>query len=137
MEAEVRAILTDAVSPHSGEALNLAQALGRSFTAIDGVELVEYGPRYVAGSPADKRAERQVAFWFLLAGALAVAFIVIFIWWPWQFVNYNEPGQLLYALYTPLIGLTLGGCILAFGIGVGHFLILALGILLARRVLSL
>lgn len=86
--------------------------------AMDGVELAEYGPRYVPGSPADKRAERQVAFWFLLAGALAVAFIVIFIWWPWQFVDYDEPGQLMYALYTPLIGLTLGGCILSFGIGV-------------------
>ena len=29
--------------------------------ALDGVELVEYGERYIPGSPADKRAERHVA----------------------------------------------------------------------------
>ena len=54
--------------------------------ALDGVELVEYGERYVPGSPADKRAERSVAMWFLLAALFAVIFIVAFIWWPDEWV---------------------------------------------------
>ena len=39
MEAEVRAILTDAVTAAEGEGLNLAQTIGRRFAAIGGVEL--------------------------------------------------------------------------------------------------
>lgn len=39
MEAEVRAILTDAVALQAGEGLNIAQAIGRRFSAIGGVEL--------------------------------------------------------------------------------------------------
>ena len=39
MEAEVRTILTDAVTASEGEGLNLAQTIGRRFSAIGGVEL--------------------------------------------------------------------------------------------------
>ena len=39
MEAEVRAILTEAVTAQEGEGLNLAQTIGRRFSAIGGVEL--------------------------------------------------------------------------------------------------
>src|SRR6476469_5689334 len=86
--------------------------------ALDGVELAEYGERYIPGSPADKRAERQVAKWFLLAGLMAVLFIVAFIWWPNASAPASSDGQLAYALYTPIIGATLGATILFFGIGV-------------------
>lgn len=39
MEAEVRAILTDAVTAAEGEGLNLAQTIGQRFAPIGGVEL--------------------------------------------------------------------------------------------------
>lgn len=39
MEAEVRAILTDAVTAHGGEGPNLAQTIVRRFSMIGGVEL--------------------------------------------------------------------------------------------------
>lgn len=39
MEAEVRAILTDAVAAKEDEQLNLAQAIRERFAAISGVEL--------------------------------------------------------------------------------------------------
>ncbi|GGM12724.1 ubiquinol-cytochrome c reductase iron-sulfur subunit [Nakamurella endophytica] len=87
--------------------------------ALDGVDLVEYGERYVPGSPADKRAERQVVRWFLLSGLLGLLAAVAFIWWPQQYQTaYAGSKQVLYALYTPILGITFGGCILAFGIGV-------------------
>ena len=94
------------------------EELGALGMAMDGVELAEYGERYIPGSPADKRAERQVAKWFLLAGLMAVLFIIAFIWWPSEWVPASSDGQLAYALYTPIIGATLGATILFFGIGV-------------------
>jgi hypothetical protein len=83
---------------------------------LDGVEMIEYNdPWPVKGTRAERRAERVVAFWFILAALAAVAFIVIFIAWPWQ---YQKPGdQGVYSLYTPLLGVTLGLTVLGVGIG--------------------
>ncbi len=87
--------------------------------ALDGVDLVEYGERYIPGSPADKRAERSVAKWFLLAALFALASVVVFIVWPAGYRDaYSGHDQVLYALFTPLLGVTLGGCVLFFGVGV-------------------
>jgi ubiquinol-cytochrome c reductase iron-sulfur subunit len=86
---------------------------------LDGVELVEYpDPWPVKGTRAEKRAERQVAFWFGLSGLSGLAFVVAFIWWPAQYKAYDEPGHVMYMLYTPVIGFTLGLANLAVGIGV-------------------
>jgi ubiquinol-cytochrome c reductase iron-sulfur subunit len=86
-------------------------------TALDGVELVEYhDPWPVQGTRAERRAERVVAFWFIIAALAAIAFIVVFIAWPWQ---YQKPGQQFwYGLYTPLLGVTLGLTVLGLGFGV-------------------
>jgi ubiquinol-cytochrome c reductase iron-sulfur subunit len=85
-------------------------------TKLDGVEMVEYpDPWPVKGTRAERRAERVVALWFVLAALAAVAFIVVFIWWPWQ---YQKPGQQFwYGLYTPLLGVTLGLTVLGLGFG--------------------
>jgi ubiquinol-cytochrome c reductase iron-sulfur subunit len=83
---------------------------------LDGVELVEYDdPWPVKGTRAERRAERMVAAWFALGLIAAIAFIVVFIWWPWR---YQAPGQQgMYLLYTPLLGVTLGVSVLALGVG--------------------
>lgn len=93
------------------------EQLARLGAELDGVELAEYGPRYVPGSPADKRAERHVARWFFLAALFAVIFVGVFIWWPHEYRTAYDPQQWVYALYNPLIGLTLGLTILCFGVG--------------------
>jgi ubiquinol-cytochrome c reductase iron-sulfur subunit len=87
--------------------------------ALDGVDLVEYGERYVPGSPADRRAERSVAKWFLLSALFGVLTVIVFIFWPDTYQTaYSGSKQTLYALFTPLVGAALGGCVLFFGIGV-------------------
>ena len=76
---------------------------------LDGVELVEYpDPWPVKGTRAEKRAERQVAFWFALSGIAGLAFVVAFIWWPARYVAPDEDGYLMYSLYTPVIGVHAG-----------------------------
>lgn len=89
--------------------------------ALDDVELVSYqDPWPVEGTRAERRAERAVAAWFTLAGLSALAFIAVFIFWPWDYVSPQEGGRayLLYNLYNPLIGLFLGLSIFAVGAGV-------------------
>ncbi|BBY53279.1 ubiquinol-cytochrome c reductase iron-sulfur subunit [Mycobacterium koreense] len=85
---------------------------------LDGVETVFKEPRWqVEGTRAEKRAERQVALWFLLAGAAGLALLVIFLFWPWEYKAQGEDGSFLYTITTPLYGLTFGLSVLALGIG--------------------
>jgi ubiquinol-cytochrome c reductase iron-sulfur subunit len=86
---------------------------------LDGVELVEHpDPWPVKGTRAEKRAERAVAFWFALAGLASLAFVAAFIWWPAAYVPPEDDGYLMYSLYTPVLGVTLGVAILGVGVGV-------------------
>jgi len=81
----------------------------------DGVEIVHYAPRFpVPGTRAEKRIERTVALLFLLAGFFGTVFLVIYIWWPWEY----EPGANASKLYTPLLGLTLGLMLACIGLAV-------------------
>lgn len=51
---------------------------------LDGVEIVYKEPRWpIPGTKAEKRAERTVAYWFLLAGFSGLALLLIFLFWPW------------------------------------------------------
>ncbi|HEV3360104.1 MAG TPA: ubiquinol-cytochrome c reductase iron-sulfur subunit [Pseudonocardiaceae bacterium] len=104
--------------PSDEELANMSrEELAMLGAKMDGVELVEYpDPWPVKGTRAERRAERVVAFWFILAALGALGFIAVFGWWPW---TYQDPGhQFWYNLYTPLIGLTLGITVLGLGIGV-------------------
>jgi len=88
-------------------------------TARDGVEVAYRGERFpVPGTRAEKRAERQVAAWFAISGLAAAALVGIFLFWPWEFKGTNEEGSGLYALTTPLYGLTFGVSVLAIGVAV-------------------
>jgi ubiquinol-cytochrome c reductase iron-sulfur subunit len=81
----------------------------------DGVEIVHYEPRFpIPGTKAERRVERTVAMLFLLAGGAATAFLVVYIWWPWEY----EPGSNLSKLYTPLLGLTLTLTLAGLGMGI-------------------
>ena len=87
--------------------------------ALDDVELVEYHDRWpVAGTRAERRAERAVAAWFVLAGLSGLAFLGVFLFWPW---HYQDPltkpeANLIYSMYNPLIGFFLGLSILSVGV---------------------
>ncbi|AOW94733.1 menaquinol-cytochrome C reductase [Rhodococcus sp. WMMA185] len=91
-------------------------------TNLDGVDVAFRRDRWaVEGTKAEKRAERSVAFWFALSGISAIAFILIFLFWPWQYAGAGEENYGAYSLYTPLIGLTMGLAILGLGFGAVQF----------------
>ncbi|RGP50399.1 menaquinol-cytochrome C reductase [Rhodococcus erythropolis] len=91
-------------------------------TNLDGVDVVYRRDRWsVKGTRAEKRAERNVAFWFGLAGVSAIAFIAIYLFWPWEYAGAGDENYGKYSLYTPLIGLTMGLAILGVGIGAVQF----------------
>jgi ubiquinol-cytochrome c reductase iron-sulfur subunit len=87
-------------------------------TKLDGVEIIYREPRWPdVDTRAEKRSERQVAFWFTLAGLFGLALLLIFLFWPWEYKPLGAPGEPIYSLTTPLYGLTLGLSILSIAIG--------------------
>jgi ubiquinol-cytochrome c reductase iron-sulfur subunit len=85
---------------------------------LDGVEVVFKEPRWpVEGTKAEKRASRTVSYWLLLGGFSGLALLLVFLFWPWEYVPYGGEGERMYTLATPLYGLTFGLSILAIGVG--------------------
>ncbi|SCL16375.1 menaquinol-cytochrome c reductase iron-sulfur subunit precursor [Micromonospora nigra] len=80
----------------------------------DDIEIVHYEPQVVPGSKAERRLTRVVAAFFLLTGLAATAFLVVYIWWPWEY-SAGRGGD---EFYTPLLGLTLGVALLGIGFGI-------------------
>jgi ubiquinol-cytochrome c reductase iron-sulfur subunit len=86
---------------------------------LDDVEIVHNQPKFpIAGTRAEKRAERSVAMWFAISAVAGAAFFAAFIWWPYQYRAPGDPGYSMYTLYTPVIGATFGIAVLALGIAV-------------------
>jgi ubiquinol-cytochrome c reductase iron-sulfur subunit len=85
---------------------------------LDGVETVFREDRWpVAGTKAEKRAERTVAYWLLLGGFSGLALLLIFLFWPWEYKPLGAEGEFWYQLATPMYGLTFGLSITAIGVG--------------------
>ncbi|GAA3271009.1 MULTISPECIES: cytochrome bc1 complex Rieske iron-sulfur subunit [Dactylosporangium] len=85
----------------------------------DGVEIVHYAPRFpVPGTKAERRVERVLSFLFLLTGLFGTAFVVAYIWWPWHYGHGDATYQDWYPFYTPVLGATLGLCLLTLGLGI-------------------
>jgi len=81
----------------------------------DGVEIVHYAARFpTRGTSRERRIERAIAFLFLIAGLAGIAFLVVYIAWPFAY----EPGHNQAKWFTPLLGLTLGISLLGIGLAV-------------------
>ena len=86
---------------------------------LDDVEVVHNQRKWpLPGTRAEKRAERSVALWFLISALSGLAFVVAFLFWPYEYRAPGEEGYLLYTLYTPVVGGMFGLSVLALGIGV-------------------
>jgi ubiquinol-cytochrome c reductase iron-sulfur subunit len=84
---------------------------------VDGVHIVHRRQRFpVPGTKAEKRAELGVSLLFVVAALAGIAFIVVFVAFPYA---YKLPGQgsQNFRFYTPLLGGLLGLMLLGLGVG--------------------
>ena len=96
--------------------------LARLGTELDDVTVAFRKERFpIANDPAENRAVRAVSIWFILGIVFALAFIAVYIWWPWQYKMLGEDGLWMYTLYTPLFGFCLGASIVCLGMGAVTF----------------
>lgn len=93
--------------------------LARLGTELDDVTVAYRKERFpIDNDPAEKRASRAVAFWLGIGVLSAIAFLGVYIAWPWQYKGLGDEGLTLYTFYTPLLGITAGLAILSLGFAV-------------------
>jgi ubiquinol-cytochrome c reductase iron-sulfur subunit len=90
---------------------------------LDGVRVVHVDPGPPPGSPLEKRAIRQVGLLFALAGLFAFAFVFVYVGSGWFLPNWHFEigGSFWDALFTPLLGVTMGLSLLCVGAGLVLF----------------
>jgi ubiquinol-cytochrome c reductase iron-sulfur subunit len=87
----------------------------REGARLDDIEIVHYEPQFpVPGTKGERRVVRSIALMFLLTGLASTVFLVVFIFWPWEY----KPGNVINKWYTPLLGLSLGTALAGIGFGV-------------------
>ncbi|MCS4488988.1 MULTISPECIES: ubiquinol-cytochrome c reductase iron-sulfur subunit [unclassified Corynebacterium] len=95
------------------------EELARLGTELDDVTVAYRKERFpIKNDPAEKRAVRIVGIWLGLGIVAALAFLAVYIAWPWQYKGHGDDGLWMYTLFTPLLGLTAGLAILSLGMGV-------------------
>ena len=95
------------------------EQLARLAAELDDVDIVHNADKWpIKGTRAERRAERSVAVWFVVAALAALAVLGCFLFWPYEYVPPDQPGHVIYSLYTPLIGGFFGLSVLALGIAV-------------------
>ncbi|MCF4006259.1 ubiquinol-cytochrome c reductase iron-sulfur subunit [Corynebacterium uropygiale] len=92
--------------------------LARLGTELDGVTVAYRKERFpVENDPASKRASVSVGVFLGLSIIGALGFLLVYLFWPWQYKGHGADGLWMYTFYTPLLGvcaaLAIGGLGLA------------------------
>ena len=67
--------------------------LARLGTELDDVTVAYRKQRFpMANDPEEKRAALSVGLWFLLGAVFAIAFIAVYLFWPWKYKGLGEDG---------------------------------------------
>ncbi|MCT2153606.1 cytochrome bc1 complex Rieske iron-sulfur subunit [Corynebacterium sanguinis] len=102
MSNEVKKNYTDAELDRMNNA-ELA-ALG---TELDDVTVAYRKERFpVEGDPREKAAATGINVWLAISIVMGIAFLGVYLFWPWEPKFHGDEGLWMYTLYTPLLGLT-------------------------------
>jgi ubiquinol-cytochrome c reductase iron-sulfur subunit len=95
------------------------EELDRLGASYDDVEILHVDPGPEPGSRMERRAVRQVGLTFTLAGVLALGFVIVYIGSGWFLPEWNwaEHTSTWSALFTPLLGVTMGLALALVGVG--------------------
>ena len=91
-------------------------------TELDDVTVAFRKERFpVDGDPAEKRAATNITIWLVISVLMGIAFLGVYLFWPWNYKMLGEDGLWWHTLYTPLLGLTSGLCILGLGFAIVQY----------------
>ena len=78
-------------------------------TELDDVTVAYRKERFpVEGDPREKSAAAGINAWLAVSVVTAIAFLGIYLFWPWEPKFHGDEGLWIYTAYTPLLGLTAG-----------------------------
>ena len=91
-------------------------------TELDDVTVAFRKERYpVANDPREKAAERGINIWLTISILCGLAFLGVYLFWPWEPKFHGDEGLWTYTAYTPLLGLTAGLGLASLGVAITQF----------------
>ncbi len=91
-------------------------------TELDDVTVAYRKERYpVEGDPREKAAAAGINGWLAVAILAALAFLGVYLFWPWEPKFHGDEGLAIYTLYTPLLGLTSALSFVSLGIAMVQY----------------
>ena len=88
-------------------------------TELDDVTVAYRKERFpVEGDPREKSAAAGITTWLVISVLTALAFLGIYLFWPWEPKFHGDEDLWVYTLYTPLLGLTAALSFTSLGIAV-------------------
>jgi ubiquinol-cytochrome c reductase iron-sulfur subunit len=86
---------------------------------LDGVRVVSEEPARRSADPAgERRSRRRVALLLVASMLFGALFIGVFVAWPGDYVPPSDPGWTLFALHTPVLGVSFALSVGALGAAV-------------------
>lgn len=68
--------------------------------------------------PEEKRASFSVGVWLTIGILAGLAFLGVYLFWPWQYQMKGDENFWYHTLYTPLLGVTAGLSVLSLGFAI-------------------
>ena len=88
-------------------------------TELDDVTVAYRKERFpVEGDPREKSAAAGINAWLLVSVLCGIAFLGVYLFWPWEPKFHGDEDLWVYTLYTPLLGLTSGLGFVTLGIAI-------------------
>ena len=91
-------------------------------TELDDVTVAYRKERWpIEDHPAEKRAARGIMVWLIISIVMGLAFLGVYLFWPWEPRFHGDEGLWMYTMYTPLLGLTSGLALASLGFAVVQY----------------
>ena len=88
-------------------------------TELDDVTVAYRKERFpLDNDPEEKRASFSVGAWLTIGILAGLAFLGVYLFWPWQYQMKGDENFWYHTLYTPLLGVTAGLSVLSLGFAI-------------------